>query len=79
MALYEFAYGDGTVRVDLGGAEVISVLRGHDTPPLADIPGFVKKINLHKRYAEVEISFLGQKTIVHLGIDILAKEQNGNV
>lgn len=43
--------------------------------PLVNMQGLVKKINLHNRYAEVEINFLGQKSVVRLGIDILAREQ----
>lgn len=44
--------------------------------PLKDMQGQVKKINLHKRIAEVEIEFLGRKTIFHLGIKILDQITN---
>ena len=41
--------------------------------PLLGIKGQIKKINLHKRIAEVEVDFMNQKTVVHLGIEIIEK------
>jgi transcriptional antiterminator NusG len=43
--------------------------------PLKNIEGFVKKINLHKRIAEVEVDFMNRKTILHLGIEIVGKNE----
>ena len=39
--------------------------------PLKNLEGSIKKINLHKRIAEVEIDFMGRKTVVFMGIEIL--------
>ena len=39
--------------------------------PLQNMEGYIKRIYLHKRYAEVEIPFMGQTMNVHLGIEIL--------
>ncbi len=41
--------------------------------PLLGMKGKIKKINLHKRIAEVEVEFMNQKTVVHLGIEIIEK------
>ena len=41
--------------------------------PLLGMKGQIKKINLHKRIAEVEVDFMNQKTVVHLGIEIIEK------
>ena len=41
--------------------------------PLKDLQGQIKKINLHKRIAEVEMEFLGRKTLFHLGIELLGE------
>lgn len=41
--------------------------------PLKDLQGQIKKINLHKRIAEVEMEFLGRKTVFHLGIELLGE------
>jgi hypothetical protein len=30
----------------------------------------VKKVNLHKRIAEIEAEFMGRKRVLYLGIDI---------
>ena len=43
--------------------------------PLKDMEGMVKKINLHKRTAEVEVEFMGRKTAVYLGIELLMDKQ----
>ena len=43
--------------------------------PLLGMQGQIKKINLHKRIAEVEVEFMNQKTIIHLGIEILEKSE----
>lgn len=38
--------------------------------PLRNVGGMVKKVNLHKRIAEVEAEFMGQKQALYLGIEI---------
>ena len=44
--------------------------------PLTDLTGYVKKINLHKRQAELEVEMMGRKMIIYLGIDIVDKIDN---
>lgn len=44
--------------------------------PLMAMKGQVKKINLHKRIAEVEVDFMGGKTSLYLGIELVEKAQN---
>ena len=41
--------------------------------PLKNLEGQIKKVNLHKRIAEVEMEFMGNQTVIHLGIDIMEK------
>ncbi len=41
--------------------------------PLKDMEGRIRKINLHKRTAEVEVDFMNRKTVVHLGIEMVGK------
>lgn len=41
--------------------------------PLLGMKGQIKKINLHKRIAEVEVDFMNQKAVVHVGIEIIEK------
>ena len=41
--------------------------------PLLGMKGQIKKINLHKRIAEVEVDFMNQKIVVHVGIEIIEK------
>ncbi|MCR5726957.1 MAG: hypothetical protein K6G24_05775 [Lachnospiraceae bacterium] len=42
--------------------------------PLKNLEGCIKKINLHKRIAEVEIDFMQRKTVVYMGIEILGSK-----
>ena len=41
--------------------------------PLLGFQGKIKKINLHKRIAEVELKFMNQDVVFYLGIDIIEK------
>ena len=43
--------------------------------PLMSFTGQVRRINLHKRYAEVEVNFMGKSQLLHLGIDVLVKAE----
>lgn len=68
---------DGTItgEVPLSQIEVdeddeIKILSG----PLKNMEGMVKRINLHKRIAEVEVEFMGRKTVIHLGIEMIEKK-----
>ena len=44
--------------------------------PLVNISGLVKKINLHKRTATVEISFMGRATEIEFGIELVEKKES---
>lgn len=57
-------------QVEVDENDKIKILSG----PLQNMEGMVKRINLHKRIAEVEIEFMGRKTVVHLGIEIIEKK-----
>ena len=39
--------------------------------PLIYMEGKIKKVNLHRRIAEVEVEFMGRPMVLNLGIDIL--------
>ena len=45
----------------------VTILSG----PLEGMKGMIKKINLHKRIAEVGVNLMNQTVIVHLGIEIV--------
>ena len=48
--------------------------------PLTKMTGSIRKIDIHRRFAEVEVEFMGRKTILHLGIELIdnAKEDLDN-
>lgn len=69
---------DGKVNAEVALSEIeirerdeIRILSG----PLQDMAGMVKRINLHRRIAEVEVEFMGRKTVLHLGIEMVEKRQ----
>ena len=37
--------------------------------------GYIKKIDLHRRIALVEVDFMNQKTVIHLGIEMVGKKE----
>lgn len=57
-------------QVAVSEGDTVTVLEG----PLKDMEGLIKKINLHKRIAEVEVDFMGRKTVIHLGIELVGKD-----
>ena len=57
--------------IDFDENDQVRVLSG----PLTDFTGKVKKIDLHKRIALVEVDFMGQTTILHLGVDFCKREE----
>lgn len=57
-------------RVQVSEGDAVTVLGG----PLKDMEGHIRKINLHRRIAEVEVDFMGRKTVIHLGIELVRKE-----
>ena len=42
--------------------------------PLKNEEGYIKKIDLHRRIAKVEVDFMNRKTILHLGIEMIGKK-----
>ena len=57
-------------QVEVDENDEVKILSG----PLQDMEGMIKKINLHKRIAEVEVEFMGRKTIIYLGIEMIEKK-----
>lgn len=41
--------------------------------PLKNLKGQIRKINLHKRIAVVEAEFMGNQSLIHLGVEIINK------
>lgn len=56
----------GVSGVKVGADGAIAFLSG----PLLQVRELVKKIDLHKRIAEVEADFMGRKQVLYLGIEI---------
>lgn len=56
-------------KVSVSEDDVITILSG----PLKNIEGYVKKIDLHRRIAKVEVDFMNRKTVIHLGIDMIGE------
>ena len=56
-------------QIDFDENDEVIILSG----PLKDLKGCVKKINLHKRIAEVEMEFMGRRTVIYMGIDWVVK------
>ena len=67
------SYVAGVSQVGFDENDQVIILDG----PLKSMQGQIKKLNLHKRYAEVEIDFMGQKTVFHLGIELIVKVDEG--
>lgn len=62
----------GLSQIDIREGKEIRIVSG----PLANMEGMVKKINLHKMIAEVEVPFMNGKTVIHLGVEMVeGKEQ----
>ncbi len=61
----------GISRVRIGTDGKIYYLSG----PLTTIENMVRRVNLHKRIAEIEAEILGRKRILYLGIDIETDER----
>ena len=57
-------------QIDFDENDNIIVLSG----PLMNLSGKVRKINLHRREAEVEIVFMGVPQTVRLGVEIMTKK-----
>ncbi len=68
----------GEIRAEIGLSQIsvsakdeIVIISG----PLKGMEGMVKKINLHKRIAEVEVDFMNRKTIIYLGIEMIENKE----
>ncbi len=59
----------GLTLVSIDDDGVVHILEG----PLKGVEGHILKYNLHKRYADVETEFMGQRTVLHMGIVITEK------
>ena len=42
----------------------------------SDLEGMIRKINLHKMIAEVEVPFMNGETVIHLGVEMVEQKQN---
>lgn len=58
-------------QIEISENDEIRILSG----PLQGMEGMIKRINLHKRVAEVEVEFMGRMIGLHLGIELLEKKQ----
>ena len=58
-------------QVSVSEDNTITILSG----PLKNLEGQIKKINLHRRTAEVEIDFMNRKTVIHLGIEMAGEKK----
>jgi transcriptional antiterminator NusG len=63
--------GGGNLEVEISKVAVedgnqVRILSG----PLVDLEGQIKKVNLHKRIAEVEMDFMGDRILINFGIEI---------
>ena len=56
----------GISQVMIRDENQLKVLSG----PLRNMEGQIKKVNLHKRIAEVEMEFMGSKRLVYMGFEI---------
>lgn len=56
-------------RISVSEDDLVTILSG----PLKDMEGQIKKINLHRRMAEVEVDFMNRKTVLYLGIEMVGK------
>ncbi len=61
----------GLSQVRVNEQDVVEILSG----PLKHVEGQIKKIRLHRRIAEVEVDFMGRKTVIHLGIELMKKKE----
>ena len=58
-------------QIEITEGDKVNIL----TEPLLGMQGYIKKINLHKRIAEVEVEILGRKTVLYLGVEMVEKKQ----
>lgn len=56
--------------VDFDENDRVRILSG----PLMNFSGSVRRIDLHRRFAEVEVQFMGTVQLLRLGVEILVKD-----
>lgn len=61
----------GLSQVSVSEDDVVAILSG----PLKNMEGYIKKIDLHRRIAKVEVDFMNRKTVIHLGIEMVGKKE----
>lgn len=61
-------------QISVSENDAVTILSG----PLKNVEGQIKKINLHRRIAEVEVDFMNRKTVIHLGIEMVEKKNKYN-
>lgn len=60
-------------QVSVEEDNMITILSG----PLKNVEGYIKKIDLHRRIAKVEVNFMNRKTMIHMGIEMVKKKEDG--
>ena len=77
-------FQDGTGEISVLEAEIsrVAVEEGKQikilSGPLKNLEGQIKKVNLHKRTAAVEVEFMGSKTVIYLGIEMVTDNKGVN-
>lgn len=66
------SYEVGLSKVTVSEDDEIVILSG----PLENMKGMIKRINLHKREAEVVVDFMNRKTTIYLGIELVARPED---
>ena len=61
----------GITRIKIGTDGKICYLSG----PLSGMGNMVRRVNLHKRIAEIEAEIMGRKRVLYLGIEIETDER----
>ncbi len=61
-------------QISVSENDAVTILSG----PLKNVEGQIKKINLHRRIAEVEVDFMNRKTVIHLGIEMVKRKEEIN-
>ena len=62
----------GISKVAVEEGNRIQILSG----PLKNMEGQIKKVNLHKRIVEVEMEFMRNRSLLHLGIEMVGKKNS---
>ena len=60
----------GISQIAVTENDEITILSG----PLKNIEGCIRKIDLHRRIAKVEVDFMNRKTVIHLGVEMVGEK-----